>query len=133
MSYIITAMGSDLQEAVEYFEMVEHNNGPDAMVHFGPVARMEMLRQYKLARTALAALRGPVPDPGTGLIPCGCGAPAVVIPYADDLFFVACDAGCVNTDNHASEDKAITAWNRAMGLSASRPDSADKEIMKRPN
>ena len=50
-------MRNDLQAAVEYFEMVEHNNGPDAMVHFGPVARMEMLRQYKLARTALTALR----------------------------------------------------------------------------
>lgn len=50
-------MRNDLQEAVEYFEIVERNNGPDAMVHFGPVARMEMLRQYKLARTALAALR----------------------------------------------------------------------------
>lgn len=50
-------MRNDLQEAVDYFERVERNNGPDAMVHFGPVARMEMLRQYKLARTALAALR----------------------------------------------------------------------------
>ena len=50
-------MRNDLQAAVEYFEMVGHNNGPDAMVHFGPVARMEMLRQYKLARTALTALR----------------------------------------------------------------------------
>ena len=50
-------MRNDIQAAIEHFETIERNNGADAMVHFSPVARVEMVRQYNLARTALSALR----------------------------------------------------------------------------
>jgi hypothetical protein len=111
---------NDLQAAVEYFEMVERNNGPDAMVHFGPVARMEMLRQYKLASTALTALRDVLqrqPDPETGLVRCGCGGKAKCLHHLtpDGDYAVKCGKCKIMTDWFNSPEDAIKAFNTAMG------------------
>jgi len=75
----------------------------------------EGLRQTITAfNMAHAALRGPVPDPETGLAPCGCGGKAEPI-QAVYGFRVVCK-NCFNaTDNYFHQDNADKAWNTAHG------------------
>ncbi len=64
---------------------------------------------------AAAALRGPQPDPITGLVPCGCGG-ALKFERFNDGFFdlerIACECGIEITSGPGF---CKPAWNRAMG------------------
>ncbi len=65
-------------------------------------------------------LRGPQPDPKTGLVPCGCGGKAgfhysVIV---DNDCYVECGICGGHTMVALSEDKARDAWNTAMGYTA---------------
>ena len=64
---------------------------------------------------AVAAVRGPQPDPSTGLLPCGCGG-ALKFERFNDGFFdlerIACECGIEITSGPGF---CKPAWNRAMG------------------
>ena len=70
---------------------------------------------------AIAALRGPEPDPETGLVPCGCGGKAKIWP--SDLrqamvtdYEVGCTECAMNTGwVRGKQENAIKVWNTAMG------------------
>jgi hypothetical protein len=66
---------------------------------------------------AIKALSGPVPDPETGLVPCGCGGKAEIAGSSGDadyysIICVECD---IDTDSYEKKEDAKAAWNRAMG------------------
>lgn len=67
-------------------------------------------------RMGVAALRGPQPDPITGLVPCGCGGKAAPMKFNDGfadferVWCVECKIEVTRVENGAKE-----AWNRAMG------------------
>ena len=68
-------------------------------------------------RIGAAALRGPQPDPDTGLVPCGCGGKAIPVrlPHPiKTLTCVACET-CFVTTPYLEDDEAKDVWNRAMG------------------
>ena len=64
----------------------------------------------------LSALRGPQPDPKTGLVPCGCGGGAVRNGMS---FFCAYVTSCSECGtlawSKASQQEADNNWNTAMG------------------
>lgn len=67
---------------------------------------------------AIAALRGPQPDPTTGLAPCGCGGKAgfhYSVMLRDNDCYVECGICGGHTRVALSEDRARDAWNTAMG------------------
>ena len=80
---------------------------------------------------AVTALRGPQPDPKTGLVPCGCGGKAYIINssgYSRRLY-VECDRCAIMLGVEATgdgalqgiyryDDQIIKDWNRAMGYTA---------------
>ena len=76
-----------------------------------------------LRRTLRAALRGPVPDPETGLVPCGCGGKAkigrleytIADPDLMPAFYAYCQDCGIITENSADREQTKNAWNRAMG------------------
>jgi hypothetical protein len=66
---------------------------------------------------AIAALRGPVPDPATGLVPCGCGGKPMLANTGDPKYPVAvqCRQCYVSTDETCDIEHAVHDWNLAMG------------------
>jgi hypothetical protein len=72
---------------------------------------------------AITALRGPQPDPITGLVPCGCGGKAkiwpsnlrqathVIIDYEVGCTECAMTTGWVR----GKQENAVKVWNTAMG------------------
>ena len=69
---------------------------------------------------AIAALRGPQPDPDTGLVRCGCGGKAEIRKWewANDTYIAGCTVCDANVDfpyDIDETDKIISDWNRAMG------------------
>ena len=74
--------------------------------------------EWRLATdTAIAALRGPEPDPDTGLVPCGCGGKARLYELNDDFYLVRveCSQCYVATRATYNEERATHDWNTAMG------------------
>ena len=72
------------------------------------------------ALTAIAVLRGPQPDPETGLVPCGCGERVSIAFYPawagkPDLYQVDCFSCHVGTRPCQTAEQAKAAWNTAMG------------------
>mgnify|MGYP007050225907 CR=1 FL=1 len=65
--------------------------------------------------TKLAALRGPQPDPNTGLARCGCGGKAERIRMSFQKA-VACENGCVFTGWKDTQKDADDSWNKGMGM-----------------
>ena len=74
-------------------------------------------------RVAIKALRGPVPDPDTGLVPCGCGGVVEQEDFHDGFFphsRVMCrgcwteTTRCRRTTEEAHKMAKI-GWNTAMG------------------
>jgi hypothetical protein len=66
---------------------------------------------------AADALRGPQPDPITGLVPCGCGGKAANEDFFDGFFHlsrVTCPKCGIEVTTADGQAKA--AWNRAMGM-----------------
>lgn len=88
--------------------------------------------------TAIAALRGPVPDPSTGLVPCGCGGKAklyhrhsTILPK-QILWVVQCVkfGKCgISTPDCTRKQDAIALWNLAM--SGQTADPKDSKVPKR--
>lgn len=73
---------------------------------------------------AANALRGPQPDPITGLVPCGCGGKAILFHQPDiegpgsdgDKWAVFCEKECgMVTSDLTSREYAVEAWNTGMG------------------
>ena len=85
---------------------------------------------------AFAALRGPVPDPDTGLVRCGCGGKAQIVNssgYSRRLY-VECDGCAIMLGAEATgdgalrgiycyDDQIIKDWNRAMGWEDTNDDT----------
>jgi hypothetical protein len=46
---------------------------------------------------------------------CGCGGEAEVLKFNNGSWLVMCNKCRTSSENYTSKDKAITAWNRAMG------------------
>ena len=70
--------------------------------------------------TAIAALRGSVPDPETGLVRCGCGGKPVLLiglgsPALDEPYSVFCPECAFEGKSYPSEEDASIKWNTAMG------------------
>jgi hypothetical protein len=78
--------------------------------------------------TAIAALRGPQPDPITGLVPCGCGGKAILekgINYHSGYYVICekceCNIGLDRDDflrpfgAYPTAEQAVSDWNRAIG------------------
>ena len=85
----------------------------EKQTHFSVELREDM-------RIALAALRGPQPDPDTGLVRCGCGGKAEIRKWewANDTYIAGCTVCDANVDfpyDIDETDKIISDWNRAMG------------------
>lgn len=60
--------------AIAWFEVALHNLGTNLAESEYQPNRIRYKGEIAAVQTALAALRGPVPDPITGLMPCGnCG------------------------------------------------------------
>lgn len=72
---------------------------------------------YSHLRDCADTLAPPEPDPGTGLLPCGCGGKAIPVrlPHPiKTLTCVACET-CFVTTPYLEDDEAKDVWNRAMG------------------
>lgn len=71
----------------------------------------------------ITALRGPIPDPETGLVPCGCGKKALFYGFDDDKgddglvhkTAVGCPDCPCTTDWEENQDDARKIWNKMMG------------------
>lgn len=102
------------EEAIAVFEEIKVNYeaDPDWGVYDGVFSRgnlTEILDAY-------ATLLCPKPDPDTGLVPCGCGSPAVVL-YNEKLkcLYVQCTRCDTRSNFFNHRENAVFMWNRAMG------------------
>ena len=133
------------EEAIKFFELQTQdeqalidgiNLNPDDFV-FGAEGPEQYINDCQnnidAYNTAITALRGPQPDPITGLVPCGCGGKLVLHKCPDreymTTFYVECDnEECglsvgrrYDPINHCRRGEftdtksAIEASNRAMG------------------
>ena len=69
-------------------------------------------------RVITESTRNPVPDPDTGLMPCGCGGKAgfhYSVMLQDNDCYVACGICGEHSKVALCEEKARDAWNTAMG------------------
>jgi len=67
---------------------------------------------------ALDALRGPEPDPITGLAPCGCGGKAETHELYGDFsgtYMTDCKKCATGTTQYNTKKESQDAWNTAMG------------------
>ena len=103
------------EEAAKRWELVIENFN-DSSVYLWPDQRQELL-------TSIALLRGPVTDPDTGLVPCGCGGKAKVWPSDPTQFThvvtdyeVGCTECAMTTGwVRGKQENAVKSWNTAMG------------------
>lgn len=51
---------------------------------------------------------------------CGCGGEAEVLKFNNGSWLVMCNKCRTSSENYTSKDKAITAWNRAMGAKTAK-------------
>ena len=85
------------------------------------IKKEQEYKRFILAvNVALDALRGPQPDPETGLVRCGCGGKAEIRKWewANDAYIAGCTVCDANVDfpyDIDETDKIISDWNRAMG------------------
>ena len=80
----------------------------------------------KALPTAIAGLRGPQPDPDTGLVPCGCGCAPELRDEYRGWYQVYCTGCDMHGGNSHTPDGVIEEWNTAMGYTApSRPDAGE--------
>lgn len=67
---------------------------------------------------AIAVLRGPVPDPETGLVPCGCGGKVETHELFGEYsgtYMTDCKKCATGTTQYNTKKEAQDAWNTAMG------------------
>ena len=97
------------EQLIDYLESV-----------LSPSGRAVTVADFNLIPDILSALRGPQPDPDTGLVPCGCGGKAEIRKWewANDAYIAGCTVCDANVDfpyDIDETDKIISDWNRAMG------------------
>ena len=66
----------------------------------------------------LSALRGPEPDPETGLVPCGCGGKAETHELYGEYsgtYMTDCKECGTGTTQYSTKKESRDAWNTAMG------------------
>lgn len=64
-----------------------------------------------------------IPDPNTGLMPCGCGGKAILTEYKYSLYVplepphwaIWCENHCVRNIKGIGREEVIRIWNMAMG------------------
>ena len=101
---------------------------------FGQMNMLRMLGNEDAANNlqeainiAAAALRGPQPDPDTGLVPCGCGGQGLYegayldeeVPSSYRVCLSCAECG-MSTAEYEYEQEAMRAWNTAMGWKGGR-------------
>ena len=67
---------------------------------------------------AADALRGPQPDPITGLVPCGCGGKAEtheLFGLYSGTYMTDCKECATGTTQYNTKKESQDAWNTAMG------------------
>lgn len=72
----------------------------------------------KTLTCAIAALRGPQPDPITGLVPCGCGGKAETHELFGEYsgtYMTDCKECATGTTQYNTEKESQDAWNTSMG------------------
>ena len=62
------------------------------------------------------------------LVPCGCGGEAEVLKFNNETWLVMCNKCRTSSENYTSKDKAITAWNRAMGERTAKAIEHDASV-----
>ena len=93
----------------------------ESMITAGDYSELrELEKRMEALDLGAAALRGPQPDPKTGLVPCGCGGKAEIRKWewANDAYIAGCTVCNANVDfpyDIDETDKIISDWNRAMG------------------
>ena len=63
---------------------------------------------------SIAALRGPQPNPDTGLMPCGCGGKAKITEQSLNWLIKCVECG-IQLEVYGGRGGAVWSWNRAMG------------------
>ena len=92
-----------------------------SMVTAGDYSELwELEKRMEALEMGADALRGPQPDPDTGLVRCGCGGKAEIRKWewANDTYIAGCTVCDANVDfpyDIDETDKIISDWNRAMG------------------
>lgn len=73
----------------------------------------------KAHEIAINALKGPQPDPETGLVPCGCGGHGlcyfVASPYQDKGYSIVCSDCHIKVEGCIDAISAKECWNTALG------------------
>lgn len=116
LSLAITALNGDL--GWEFIIFMLEKNYPEDI--FGGIDDLggRTLKAIRWLEKERAALRGPVPDPETGLVNCGCGGKAYMADWSlfrGHLYSVHCLDCNTQTDHCESQKEAKTRWNIAMG------------------
>lgn len=123
------------EEAIKFFELQTQdeqalidgiNLNPDDFV-FGAEGPEQYINDCQnnidAYNTAITALRGPQPDPITGLVPCGCGGKAKIWPSESTQFtkvITDYEVGCTECAMttgwvRGKQEHAVKVWNTAMG------------------
>ena len=103
------------EEAAAVLEAMIFGTYPDDDI---TIEKIEM----EAVRFAIAALRGPQPDPKTGLVPCGCGGKAEV----GDGNKAFCGRCGITTLEQFTQEDAKSEWTRAMGVKGADTDACDR-------
>ena len=118
------------EEAIKFFELQTQdeqalidgiNLNPDDFV-FGAEGPEQYINDCQnnidAYETAISALRGPQPDPITGLVPCGCGGKAETHELFGEYrgtYMTDCKECATGTTQYNTEKESQDAWNTAMG------------------
>jgi hypothetical protein len=94
------------EEAAKKWEWVVENFN-DPAIYLWPDEGQKLIESISL-------LRNPIPDPITGLVPCGCGGKATR-SYSSIGCVVFCASCGLSTKNTFFASEAVNAWNVAMG------------------
>ena len=83
----------------------------------------ELEKRMEALEIGADALRGPQPDPKTGIVPCGCGGkPTFLYSYVarDDECYLECPRCEAKSALRLGEERARDSWNTAMGMRDSK-------------
>lgn len=119
-------MRNDLKAAIDFVEELRISYLETSSIKLSNPDWLYSLAKHDDRRnmfdTALTALRGPQPDPITGLMPCGCGGVAISEDYFGDddvessyRAFVSCEKCELRTSDYPRLFDAKEVWNTAMG------------------
>jgi hypothetical protein len=97
----------------------KHDAGGGKEVIYESTRKMTIKEQqaYDLGYANGKAEHSLVPDPITGLVPCGCGGKAEIAGCSGDAdyYSIICVECNIDTDSYEKKEDAKAAWNTAMG------------------